>query len=93
APDISIYTRYKEEGGVANTLFCLANHFYPPTINITWSRNEVAVTAGVKNLRYRHNSDGTFHRISALSVTPQEGDVYCCRVDHEASQSHLSQSW
>ncbi|XP_041835026.1 H-2 class II histocompatibility antigen, A-Q alpha chain-like [Melanotaenia boesemani] len=93
APDISIYTRYEGEDGVVNTLFCLANDFYPPTINFTWTKNDVEVTEGVLNLRYRHNSDGTFHRISTLSLIPREGDFYSCKVQHEASEQPLSITW
>ncbi|XP_038553762.1 H-2 class II histocompatibility antigen, A-Q alpha chain-like [Micropterus salmoides] len=93
APEISIYTRYEAEDGVINTLFCLANHFHPPTINFTWSRNGVEITEGVSNLRYRHNSDGTFHRISTLSFTPGEEDVYSCSVEHQALQQPLTRSW
>ncbi|XP_042359121.1 H-2 class II histocompatibility antigen, A-K alpha chain-like [Plectropomus leopardus] len=93
APDISIYTRDEEEDGVMNTLFCLANHFYPPSINFTWTKNGVEVTDGVLDLRYRQNSDGTFHRISTLSFTPQKGDVYACSVEHQASHQPLSKNW
>ncbi|XP_026162496.1 H-2 class II histocompatibility antigen, A-Q alpha chain-like [Mastacembelus armatus] len=93
APGTFIYTRYEEEEGVLNTLFCLANHFYPPTINFTWLRNEVPVTEGVLNLRYRHNNDGTFHRISTLTFTPTEGDVYTCTVEHQALSQPLTKSW
>lgn len=93
APDISIYARYEGEDGVVNTLFCLANHFYPPTINFTWTKNGEEVTEGVLNLRYRHNSDGTFHRISTLSLTPREGELYSCKVEHQALEQPLTRSW
>ncbi|XP_024126125.1 RLA class II histocompatibility antigen, DP alpha-1 chain [Oryzias melastigma] len=92
-PDISIYTRYKSEEGVLNTLFCSANHFYPPTINFTWTKNGVEVTEGLLNLRFSHNKDGTFRRISTLSFTPQRGDVYSCRVSHEALERPLVMTW
>lgn len=93
SPSSSIYTRYEGEDGVLNTLFCLANHFYPPTLNFTWTKNNVEVTEGVSDLRYRHNSDGTFHKISTLSFTPREGDVYSCTVEHQASPQPLTKSW
>ncbi|KAK5871915.1 hypothetical protein PBY51_012655 [Eleginops maclovinus] len=88
-----IYTRYEEEAGVGNSLFCLANHFYPPSINFTWTKNGVELMERVSNLRYRHNSDGTFHRISTLSFTPGDEDVYSCSVQHQASPQPLSTSW
>ncbi|XP_047439446.1 H-2 class II histocompatibility antigen, A-U alpha chain-like [Mugil cephalus] len=93
APDTFIYTRYKGEDGGVNALFCLANHFYPPTINFTWTKNGAEVTDGVLNLRYRHNGDGTFHRISMLSITPREGELYSCRVEHQALKHPLTRSW
>ncbi|XP_008291230.1 HLA class II histocompatibility antigen, DP alpha 1 chain-like isoform X3 [Stegastes partitus] len=92
-PDIFMYTRYEGEEDVINTLYCLANYFYPPTINFTWSKNGMEVTEGVTNLRYRHNDDGTFHRISTLSFTPREGDFYTCKVEHQASQQPLTRTW
>lgn len=76
-----------------NTLFCVANNFYPPTINFTWTRNKAEVTEGVENLRYIHNNDGTFHRISRLLFTPLEGDVYECSVQHQASEWPVTKSW
>uniref|UniRef100_A0A3Q1GN59 H-2 class II histocompatibility antigen, A-Q alpha chain-like n=1 Tax=Acanthochromis polyacanthus TaxID=80966 RepID=A0A3Q1GN59_9TELE len=86
APDSFVYTRYGGEEDVFNTLYCLANHFYPATINFTWAKNGVEVTEGVFNLRYQHNADGTFHRISTLTFTPQEGDVYSCKVEHQLKE-------
>ncbi|KAK2915507.1 H-2 class II histocompatibility antigen, A-Q alpha chain-like [Channa argus] len=93
APGTSIYTRYEGEDGVLNTIFCLASHFYPPTINFTWTKNEVTITEGALDHRYHHNSDGTFHRISSLSFTPREGDVYSCTVEHQALRQPLTRSW
>ncbi|CAI5687219.1 unnamed protein product [Oreochromis niloticus] len=92
-PDIYIYTRYEGEASVMNTLFCVANHFYPPTINFTWTKNGVELTEGVANLRYRHNRDGTFHMISTLLFTPQPGDHYICTVEHQAAKVPVSKSW
>ncbi|XP_030586122.1 H-2 class II histocompatibility antigen, A-Q alpha chain-like [Archocentrus centrarchus] len=93
APDIYFYTRYEAEVSVVNTLFCVANHFYPPTVNFTWTKNGVEVTEGISNLRYRHNRDGTFHRISTLIFSPQPGDYYSCKVEHQAAQVPVSKSW
>lgn len=76
-----------------NTLFCVANHFYPPTINFKWTKNGVELTEGVANLRYRHNRDGTFHMISTLLFTPKPGDYYICMVEHQAAQVPISKSW
>uniref|UniRef100_A0A8C7ZD81 Ig-like domain-containing protein n=1 Tax=Oryzias sinensis TaxID=183150 RepID=A0A8C7ZD81_9TELE len=92
-PDLSIYTRYKAEEGVLDTLFCSANHFYPPTINFTWTKNGAEVTEGLLNLRFSHNKDGTFRGISTLSFTPQRGDVYSCWVSHEALERPRIITW
>ncbi|KAM4613449.1 H-2 class II histocompatibility antigen, A-U alpha chain-like [Polymixia lowei] len=93
APEISIYSRYKAEHGVDNTLFCLVSHFYPPSINVTWTRNSQVVTEGASHLRYHSNKDGTFHRISRLDFTPEKGDVYYCHVEHQALESPLYRTW
>lgn len=45
------------------------------------------------DLPYGHNRDGTFHRISTLSTTPREGDVYSCSVEHRAARRPLASSW
>ncbi|KAM8917269.1 H-2 class II histocompatibility antigen, A-U alpha chain-like [Spinachia spinachia] len=93
APEISIYSRHEGRGGAANTLFCLAHGFYPPSVNFTWTRNGARVTGGVWELPYGHNGDGTFNRISTLSTTPREGDVYSCSVEHRAARRTLARSW
>ncbi|XP_069025825.1 H-2 class II histocompatibility antigen, E-U alpha chain-like isoform X4 [Embiotoca jacksoni] len=93
APDVFIYSRYDGEDGVVNTLYCRAAHFYPPTINFTWTVNGAEVTEGVSDLRYRHDRDGTFHKISTLRFTPREGDSYSCTVEHQAAPRPLTRSW
>ncbi|XP_040058980.2 H-2 class II histocompatibility antigen, A-U alpha chain isoform X1 [Gasterosteus aculeatus] len=93
APVLSVYSRHEGRGGAANTLFCLADGFYPPSVNFTWTKNGARVTGGVWDLPYGHNRDGTFHRISTLSTTPREGDVYSCSVEHRAARRPLASSW
>uniref|UniRef100_A0A8C2WK86 Ig-like domain-containing protein n=1 Tax=Cyclopterus lumpus TaxID=8103 RepID=A0A8C2WK86_CYCLU len=85
--------RYEADPGVANTLFCLADGFYPPSINFTWTKNGAEVPDGAEDLRYGHNSDGTFRRMSALSFTPRKGDVYSCSVQHRALKRTMARSW
>ncbi|XP_037346726.2 H-2 class II histocompatibility antigen, A-U alpha chain-like [Pungitius pungitius] len=92
-PDLSIYSRHEGRGGVANTLFCLAHGFYPPSVNFTWTKNGARVTGGVWELPYGHSGDGTFNRLSTLSTTPREGDVYSCSVEHRAARRPLARSW
>ncbi|KAL2092143.1 hypothetical protein ACEWY4_011941 [Coilia grayii] len=65
-------------------LICFVNHFYPPSITVRWTRNNMAVTDGVNQSRYRMNTDATFHLFSTLDFTPQEGDIYACTVEHQA---------
>uniref|UniRef100_A0A671QCX4 Ig-like domain-containing protein n=1 Tax=Sinocyclocheilus anshuiensis TaxID=1608454 RepID=A0A671QCX4_9TELE len=63
------------ELGVQNTLICHVTGFYPPSLSISWTTNNANVT-----------EDGTFNIFSTLKVTPVEGDIYSCTVNHRALQ-------
>ncbi|XP_071252423.1 HLA class II histocompatibility antigen, DR beta 4 chain-like [Salvelinus alpinus] len=93
APESTIYPRDEEELGVENTLICFANHFYPPPVKVNWTKNGLEVTEGASLSRYYPNEDGTFHQLSSLSFTPQEGDVYACTVEHTALEDPKTRFW
>uniref|UniRef100_A0A673J8D3 Ig-like domain-containing protein n=1 Tax=Sinocyclocheilus rhinocerous TaxID=307959 RepID=A0A673J8D3_9TELE len=75
APHTSIYLKDDVELGVQNTLICHVTGFYPPSLSISWTTNNANVT-----------EDGTFNIFSTLKVTPVEGDIYSCTVNHRALQ-------
>ncbi|XP_077382208.1 H-2 class II histocompatibility antigen, A-U alpha chain-like isoform X2 [Festucalex cinctus] len=83
-PDSVIYLQDELQQGEENTLICFVTHFFPPHIQINWTKNGVGVSEGVSISRYYHNEDATFHQLSSLTFTPKEGDVYGCTVEHKA---------
>ncbi|XP_062323429.1 H-2 class II histocompatibility antigen, A-K alpha chain-like [Osmerus eperlanus] len=75
-----------------NTLICFVNDFFPPSINVKWTKNNVELTEGSLG-RYHPNKDGTFFQVSTLTFTPQDGDVYACTVEHPALESPRTRFW
>uniref|UniRef100_A0A673JRG9 HLA class II histocompatibility antigen, DP alpha 1 chain-like n=1 Tax=Sinocyclocheilus rhinocerous TaxID=307959 RepID=A0A673JRG9_9TELE len=86
APQTSIYPKDDVELGVQNTLICHATGFYPPSVNISWTKNNVIVTEDISLSQYRPRTDDTFNIFSTLKFTPAEGDIYSCTVNHKALQ-------
>ncbi|XP_039887310.1 H-2 class II histocompatibility antigen, A-U alpha chain-like [Simochromis diagramma] len=81
---VMIYTRDEVEFGEKNYLICYVTGFYPAPVNVSWTKNKEKVTQGSSiNVPYI-NKDGTFTQISRLDFTPQQGDVYSCKVEHLA---------
>uniref|UniRef100_A0A672LEY6 Zgc:123107 n=1 Tax=Sinocyclocheilus grahami TaxID=75366 RepID=A0A672LEY6_SINGR len=83
-PETSIYPRNDVQLAVENTLICHVTGFFPPPVNVSWTKNNVVVTEGVSLSQYRPRSDGTFHVFSSLKITPEERDIYSCTVNHRA---------
>ncbi|XP_066499439.1 H-2 class II histocompatibility antigen, A-Q alpha chain-like [Hoplias malabaricus] len=91
APQSSIYSKDDVELGSKNSLVCYITGFYPPQLRVTWTKNNINVTAEAKFTVYYPNPiDGTFDQISILSFTPEEGDIYSCRVEHAALDRPLT---
>ncbi|XP_066499273.1 H-2 class II histocompatibility antigen, A-Q alpha chain-like [Hoplias malabaricus] len=93
APQSSIYSEDDAELDSKNTLICHITGFYPPHVEVTWTRNNVNVTDGVSLSRYYPNDDGTFSLFSHLSLIPKLGDVYSCSVEHTALDRPLPRTW
>ncbi|TRY65993.1 hypothetical protein DNTS_003773 [Danionella cerebrum] len=85
-PQTSIFPKYDVQLSVQNSLVCHVTGFYPPSVNISWTKNNVKVTKGQKVSLYRPKEDGTFNIFSTLQFTPAEGDIYSCTVSHSALQ-------
>ncbi|XP_076593908.1 H-2 class II histocompatibility antigen, A-U alpha chain-like [Chaetodon auriga] len=93
-PPMSIlYPAEEVQFGVENSLICFVNHFYPPDIRVSWTRNGLPVSEGVSLSRYYPNNDQTFHQLSTLAFTPREGDIYSCTVEHSALKSPTTRIW
>ncbi|XP_066500562.1 H-2 class II histocompatibility antigen, A-Q alpha chain-like [Hoplias malabaricus] len=93
APQSSIYSKEDVELGSKNTLICYITGFYPPHVEVSWTRNNVNVTDEASLSRYYPNTDDTFKLISTLSFTPEEGDIYSCSVQHTALDRALTKTW
>ncbi|XP_030248871.1 H-2 class II histocompatibility antigen, A-U alpha chain-like isoform X2 [Sparus aurata] len=92
-PESILYTAEEVQLGVENTLICSVNHFYPPDIRVSWTKNDDLVSEGLSLSRYFPNNDHTFHQFSTLTFTPREGDIYSCTVEHLALDRPLTRIW
>ncbi|XP_041672284.1 H-2 class II histocompatibility antigen, A-U alpha chain-like [Cheilinus undulatus] len=93
-PPVSIlYPADEVQLGVKNNLTCFVNHFYPPAIKVSWTKNGRLVSDRVWLSRYYPNEDQTFHMFSTLEFTPEEGDIYSCTVEHEALDWPQTRIW
>lgn len=92
-PESMLYPADEVELGVENSLICFVNYFYPPSINVSWTKNGHPVSEGVSLSRYFPNKDQTFHQFSTLVFTPSEGDIYSCTVAHSALETPQTRIW
>uniref|UniRef100_A0A3B4ZV80 Ig-like domain-containing protein n=1 Tax=Stegastes partitus TaxID=144197 RepID=A0A3B4ZV80_9TELE len=93
APTVSIYPMEEAEEGQNNTLFCYISHFYPPSVDVTWTRNGIVVTEGLTLNNLIPETDGTFSQLVGLSVRPQPEDVLQCSVKHRALSRAAVGTW
>lgn len=85
-PDTSIYSKADVVLDVANTLICHVTGFFPPPVNVSWTKNNQIVSESMSLSQYRRKNDGTFNIFSTLKFTPKEGDIYSCTVYHKSIQ-------
>ncbi|XP_071395320.1 RLA class II histocompatibility antigen, DP alpha-1 chain-like [Centroberyx affinis] len=93
APTVVLYPQQEAELGAENTLFCYVSRFYPPSVNISWSRNGVELTEGVALSNLLPEPDGTFSRLVGLSFSPEAGAKLGCRVEHRALPHPRTTTW
>ncbi|KAF3700251.1 H-2 class II histocompatibility antigen, A-Q alpha chain [Channa argus] len=92
APEISIFPRDEVVKDEENTLICFINHFFPPSINIKWTKNNVELTQEDAFNKCLPNPDGTFYVFVHLNFVPKQGDIYSCTVD-EALENPQREFW
>ncbi|XP_061101898.1 H-2 class II histocompatibility antigen, A-U alpha chain-like [Conger conger] len=92
-PESTVYAMEELELGKKNILICFVNNFYPAPVKVKWTKNNAEVKDGVTLSRYYPNPDFTFQQFSTLSITPEEGDVYSCTVEHKGLQYPLTKIW
>ncbi|XP_072538659.1 H-2 class II histocompatibility antigen, A-K alpha chain-like [Salminus brasiliensis] len=93
APQSSIYPKDDVQLGSRNSLVCYITGFYPPGVGVSWTRNNVNMTDEARFSTYYINTDGAYKLASALSFTPEEGDIYTCTVEHSALERPLTKTW
>ncbi|XP_008580034.1 PREDICTED: HLA class II histocompatibility antigen, DP beta 1 chain [Galeopterus variegatus] len=76
-----------------NLLVCHVTDFYPGNIQIQWFRNGQEETSGVMSTELIRNGDWTFQILVMLEMTPQQGDVYTCQVEHPSLDSPVTVEW
>ncbi|NXL54941.1 DMA protein, partial [Podilymbus podiceps] len=79
--------------GEPNTLVCMVENIFPPSVEISWQLNEVPVTQGVTHTHYTPTADLAFVRFSYLPVTPTADDVYTCIITHEGTNASVVAYW
>nr|XP_020462828.1 H-2 class II histocompatibility antigen, A-U alpha chain-like [Monopterus albus] len=92
-PDSVIYPAEEVQLKVENSLICFVNHFYPPSIRVSWTKNGLPVSEKASLSRYYPDKDHTFYQFSTLTFTPSEGDIYSCTVEHPALESPVTRIW
>ncbi|KAM5285531.1 LOW QUALITY PROTEIN: HLA class II histocompatibility antigen, DP beta 1 chain [Hipposideros larvatus] len=75
-----------------NLLVCHVTDFYPGDIQVRWFLNGQEETAGVVSTTLIHG-DWTFQILVMLEMTPQQGDVYICQVEHPSLDSPVTVEW
>ncbi|KAL2791633.1 HLA class II histocompatibility antigen, DP beta 1 chain precursor [Daubentonia madagascariensis] len=76
-----------------NLLVCHVTDFYPGNIQVRWFLNGQEETAGVVATNLIRNGDWTFQILVMLEMTPQQGDVYTCQVEHPSLDSPVTVAW
>uniref|UniRef100_A0AAY5L464 Ig-like domain-containing protein n=1 Tax=Esox lucius TaxID=8010 RepID=A0AAY5L464_ESOLU len=92
-PDVMLYPKEEVKQGVNNSLVCFVNNFFPPPVQVKWTKNDVNITKGVKASHYLFNNDITFYHFSTLTFDPEEGDIYTCTVEHPALDEPVTRKW
>ncbi|XP_023394275.1 HLA class II histocompatibility antigen, DQ beta 1 chain isoform X2 [Pteropus vampyrus] len=92
-PTVTVSPSKTEALNHHNLLVCSVTDFYPSQIKVRWFRNDQEETAGIVSTPLIRNGDWTFQIIVMLEMTPQQGDVYTCHVEHPSLQSPTTVEW
>ncbi|KAI3366510.1 hypothetical protein L3Q82_000643 [Scortum barcoo] len=80
-PKVQVYSRNPGEFGTANILICHTSNFHPPDIEIKLMKDEVEIpNANQTDLAFKQ--DWRFHVTKSVTITPQKGEKYTCKVTH-----------
>ncbi|XP_048203973.1 HLA class II histocompatibility antigen, DR beta 4 chain-like [Perognathus longimembris pacificus] len=92
-PKVTVYPMKTEPLQHHNLLVCSVNGFYPGHIEVRWFHNGQEEEAGVVSTGLVQNGDLTFQMQVMLEMTPQQGDIYTCHVEHPSLDSPVTVEW
>ncbi|XP_030053114.1 HLA class II histocompatibility antigen, DR alpha chain [Microcaecilia unicolor] len=92
-PEVSVFSENPVELGEPNTLICFMKKFFPPSINVTWYKNEKPVVEGVGETDFFPEKDGSFRKFHYLTFIPNQEDIYACSVDHWGLEEPINKFW
>ncbi|XP_043939260.1 HLA class II histocompatibility antigen, DM alpha chain-like isoform X2 [Protopterus annectens] len=92
-PVVSVYTMDSLEYGKANILICFLDNFFPPSVNITWYKNDTLITSGNSTTDAYPKSNFNFQMFGYLNFTPRLGDRYSCHIKHGSYAYPIIEYW
>ncbi|XP_045862048.1 HLA class II histocompatibility antigen, DP beta 1 chain-like [Meles meles] len=92
-PQVHVSPSKKGHPQPHNLLVCHVSDFYPGHIQVRWFLNGQEETAGVLSTNLMQSGDWTFQILVMLEMTPQQGDVYTCQVEHPSLDSPVTVEW
>ncbi|XP_077876349.1 HLA class II histocompatibility antigen, DP beta 1 chain [Ictidomys tridecemlineatus] len=92
-PKVHVSPSKKESLQHHDLLVCHVTDFYPGNIEVRWFLNGQEETAGIVATDLIHNGDWTFQIMVMLEMTPKQGDVYTCHVEHPSLNSPVTVEW
>ncbi|EHB06466.1 HLA class II histocompatibility antigen, DP(W4) beta chain [Heterocephalus glaber] len=92
-PKVHVSPSKKEALQHRDLLICQVTDFYPGSIEVRWFLNGQEQTAGVVSTNLMRNGDWTFQILVMLEMTPQQGDVYTCHVEHPSLDGPVTVEW
>ncbi|XP_004624520.2 HLA class II histocompatibility antigen, DP beta 1 chain-like [Octodon degus] len=92
-PKVHVFLAKKVTLQHHNQLICHVTNFYPGNVEVRWFLNGQEQTAGIESTNLIHNGDLTFQMLVMLEMTPQQGDVYTCHVEHPSLDSPVTVEW
>uniref|UniRef100_A0A8C4T6H8 Ig-like domain-containing protein n=1 Tax=Erpetoichthys calabaricus TaxID=27687 RepID=A0A8C4T6H8_ERPCA len=97
-PLMTLFPPSKEELSSTGkaTLLCLAQGFYPGSLNVLWAAGGITKTGReIQTSEGEQQSDGSYHLSSFLQLSAEEwqsGQEFSCQLSHQALSSPMKKS-
>uniref|UniRef100_A0A0E9XKI7 Beta-2-microglobulin n=2 Tax=Anguilla anguilla TaxID=7936 RepID=A0A0E9XKI7_ANGAN len=82
APKVQVYSKLPGQFDQPNVLLCYVSNFHPPDIKITLLKDNVEMP-GATQTDLAFEQSWQFHLTKSVPFTPQAGEKYACRVQHQ----------